>query len=220
MLFDLDGTLVDTAPDMVSALNKLLQLEEKQPLPYNHVRNHVSKGGSALVKLGFGEDIDESRRLQLLEKFLDIYSRNLCVDSKLFNGFDKLLDLLDQQKTAWGVVTNKPGWLTNPLMQQLGLQHRAACVISGDSLEKKKPDPEQLLLACRKLGCEPGQAVYIGDHERDIAAGNAAGMHTLIAAYGYISDDEDPQTWAADGMITTVDELRNWLVNHTAEIEL
>jgi phosphoglycolate phosphatase len=211
VLFDLDGTLVDTAPDMINALNTLLLEEGNKPLPYNSVRNHVSKGGSALVRLGFGADIEEPRRLKLLDRFLNIYSQNICVGSRLFDGMIELLEKLEQQQSLWGVVTNKPGWLTKPLLQQLGLWQRAACVISGDSLPQKKPDPEPLLFACREMGCDPRHTIYIGDDLRDITAGKAAGMLTLVAGYGYINDHEDPASWSADGMIANVNELHAWL---------
>ena len=213
VLFDLDGTLVDTAPDMVNALNALLQQEGRQPLPYGRVRNHVSKGASALIRLGFGQTIDDATRLGLLERFLALYSENLCVESGLFTGMAEALAGFEQQGTVWGVVTNKPGWLTGPLLQQLGLLQRAGCVISGDSLDKKKPDPAPLLHACDTIGVIAENTVYIGDDERDIVAGKAAGMHTLVASYGYINSDEDPLSWGADGMLHSAAELQHWLAN-------
>ena len=213
VLFDLDGTLIDTAPDMASALNALLLKHGKQALPYEPVRNIVSKGGSALVRLGFGEDIQEEKRLALLQQFLDIYSASLCNESKLFDGVEELLNLFDSRQMQWGVVTNKPGWLTVPLLKQLDLFDRAACVVSGDTLDKRKPDPEPLLFACNKIGCPAQQAVYVGDDERDIIAGKAAGMHTLVAKYGYIASNENPQAWGATGIIASVTELKHWLNN-------
>lgn len=212
VLFDLDGTLVDTAPDMSNALNSLLTEEGRQPLSYDRIRNRVSKGGSALIRLGFGESIDDALRLELLQRFLNNYANAICRGSRIFDGFGPLLDQLEQQRVKWGIVTNKPGWLTEPLLRQLGLFHRAACVISGDSLQKRKPEPDPLLLACRKLACDPAQTVYIGDDERDVVAGKAAGMHTLVATYGYIDDQDDPQSWGADGMIPNADGLYRWLI--------
>ncbi len=211
VLFDLDGTLVDTAPDMANALNTLLQKHGKQPLPYKSIRNSVSKGGSALVRLGFGDAIEDQKRLFLLQQFLDIYSEALCCDSKLFDGIEDLLERFDQQQMLWGIVTNKPGWLTVPLLTQLGILSRAACVVSGDTLKQRKPDPEPLLYACKMINRSVGQVVYVGDDERDIIAGKAAGMRTLIANYGYISSNEDPQTWGATGIISSVDDLQCWL---------
>lgn len=216
VLFDLDGTLVDTAPDMAGALNILLQRHKKDILPLANIRNTVSKGGSALVRLGFGNEIEEQSRLDLLQQFLEIYAGSLCSESRLFSGMDSLLDLLEQNCISWGIVTNKPGWLTEPLLTKLNLMDRAACVVSGDTLSQRKPDPEPLLYACKRIRCKPEHSVYIGDDERDIVAGNAAGMRTLVAQYGYIPNDEDPQSWGATGIISSVDEIKLWLnaVNH------
>jgi phosphoglycolate phosphatase len=211
VLFDLDGTLIDTAPDMAAALNRLLLQENRPMLPFERVRSEVSKGSLALVKLGFGNDLAEPRLRELQQAFLATYSRALCVESRLFDGLDTLLRELEAGRIPWGVVTNKPAWLTEPLLRQLNLFHRCACVISGDTLQKRKPYPDPLLLACKLMRKPPEECVYIGDDERDVVAGNAAGMHTLIAGYGYLGADETPINWGADDMIADVECLRRWL---------
>lgn len=211
VLFDLDGTLIDTAPDMAAALNRLLLQENLPTLPFERVRSEVSKGSLALVKLGFGKALAESRLRELQQAFLATYAQALCVESRLFDGLDTLLQELEAGKIPWGVVTNKPAWLTEPLLQQLNLGHRCACVVSGDTLPRRKPYPDPLLLACKLMQKPPEECVYIGDDERDVVAGNAAGMHTLIACYGYLGRDETPINWGADGMIDNVEGLRRWL---------
>lgn len=195
MLFDLDGTLIDTAPDMAKALNLLLAEEGKQVLPYENIRSVVSNGSVALVILGFGENPNELERLK--QRYLDIYQAHLCEDSKLFDGMAELLNHIEQHNMNWGVVTNKPGWLTEPLMQQIGLSHRAATIVSGDTTLNRKPHPEPMFHACLRAGSEPAQCIYIGDARRDIEAGNNAGMQTVVALYGYIDERENTTEWQA-----------------------
>lgn len=211
VLFDLDGTLVDTAPDMTAALNRLRQQEGLPGLAYEHVRDTVSKGSLALVDLGFGSALEPDKREALQRRFLELYAEALCVHSRLFDGMDELLDTLDRTGTRWGIVTNKPGWLTGPLLGDLRLQTRAACVVSGDTLERRKPFPDPLLHACATVRCHPRASVYVGDDPRDVQAGKAAGMRTLIARWGYIDRNETPQDWGADAMMQTVGELKIWL---------
>lgn len=199
VLFDLDGTLIDTAPDMASALNLLLAEENRPALPYASIRPIVSNGSEALVKLGFGENAAELDRLK--QRYLEIYQDNLCVDSKLFDGMSELLQHIEQHNMNWGVVTNKPGWLTEPLMQQIGLAHRAATIVSGDTTLNRKPHPEPMFHACTRAGSEPAQCIYIGDARRDIEAGNNAGMRTVAALYGYIGDWENINEWNASHKI-------------------
>lgn len=209
VLFDLDGTLIDTAPDMANALNLLLAEEQQPALPFASIRPVVSNGSEALVKLGFGENPPELDRLK--QRYLEIYQANLCVDSKLFAGMAELLQHIEQHHMNWGVVTNKPGWLTEPLMQQIGLAHRAATIVSGDTTLNRKPHPEPMFHACVRAGSEPAQCIYIGDAQRDIEAGNNAGMQTVVAMYGYISTLDDTRTWNATYSISRPDELLNYL---------
>lgn len=211
VLFDLDGTLIDTAPDMAAALNRLLIAENHEPLPFDTIRPVVSKGSLALVQLAFGENLAEERQRELQQGFLNLYSENLCIASRLFDGLGELLDELDAAGTPWGVITNKPAWLTEPLLKQMKLFDRSACTVSGDTLPRRKPHPDPLLHACKLIQRSPTECVYIGDDERDIIAGKAAGMTTLIAAYGYIDSDELPETWGADHTIDSIATLRTWL---------
>ncbi len=211
LLFDLDGTLLDTAPDMIAALNRVLEDEGRPPIPTSRLRDHVSHGSAALVRLAFGErqaDADfESRKA----RFLRYYRDNLCVETTLFPGMAEVLDQAEASGVPWGVVTNKPGWLTDPLMEQIGLMTRAACVISGDSTAERKPHPLPMLTAARLAGVAPAECLYVGDAERDIQAGRAAGMRTLVAAWGYIDGGQQAETWGADGAVAHPGELRAFL---------
>ena len=210
LLLDLDGTLLDTAPDMGGALNLLRAEHGLEPLPGELIRPVVSHGAMRLVALGFPEttgDAFESLRL----RFLELYAANLAVGTRLFPGFEAVLDQLEARDLPWGIVTNKPGWLTDPLLAALGLDRRAACAVSGDTLPERKPHPLPLLHAARLVGVDPMRCVYVGDAERDIQAGRAAGMTTVVAAYGYISDGEDPRAWQPHGVVNSPDELLEWM---------
>ncbi|WP_299875438.1 HAD-IA family hydrolase [uncultured Cocleimonas sp.] len=211
VLFDLDGTLLDTAPDMTNALNLLLAEEDKAPLTTAFCRDFVSHGSVAMVTLGFGEqqNPDEFERRRL--RFLHLYERNLCLDTKLFEGMDEVLLFLEENYIRWGIVTNKPAFLTNPLLEQLKLSQRACSIISGDSIPERKPDPAPLYLAASQCGSLATECIYVGDAERDIEAGNRANMQTLIASYGYIDDSQTPVNWGANGVIEYPDEILPWL---------
>jgi N-acetyl-D-muramate 6-phosphate phosphatase len=163
-----------------------------------------------LVALGFPEAAGESFDSLRLH-FLDLYAAHLAVGTRLFPGFDAVLETLESRGLPWGVVTNKPGWLTTPLLAALGLDHRSACAVSGDTLPERKPHPLPLLHAARLLGVEPGRCIYVGDAERDIQAGRAAGMTTLVATYGYISAGEDPLQWQPHGLVSEPAELLAWV---------
>jgi 2-phosphoglycolate phosphatase len=214
VLFDLDGTLIDTAPDMVDALNRMLTRHGKAELPYTRVRNTVSRGSIALVKLGFGDKLPESELKNLQNEYLAVYAESLCAASRPFEGMAEILSELEAAAVCWGVVTNKPGWLTEPLLKQLKLYDRAGCIVSGDTLPVRKPDPAPLLHAARLVQRNPRQCVYVGDDRRDVDAGRAAGMRTVVALYGYIEDGEDPRQWGADDMIDDIGQLRHWLRRH------
>ncbi len=207
VLFDLDGTLIDTAPDMANALNILLEEEGCEPLPFDQIRPVVSNGSVALVNLGFPDIADEATLARLKQRYLDIYEQNLCIDSGLFPGMATLITHIESNAMNWGVVTNKPGWLTDPLMQQLGLTARAACIISGDTTANRKPHPEPMFLACKLADSVAEHCIYIGDARRDIEAGNNAGMQTVIANYGYIGHWEDTSDWGADHKVNTPEEI-------------
>lgn len=206
VLFDLDGTLVDTAPDMVAALLKIQESEGHEPLAYDIARKYVSHGAAGLINLAFpGIPHDEHERLRL--EFLERYEQAVCVHSALFPGLAALLDQLDAGGRPWGVVTNKPARMTEPLMNALGIGERAACMISGDTIPQRKPDPAPLLLASEQTGVSPARSVYVGDAARDIQAGIAAGMHTVAVSYGYITDDDDPAAWDAHELVADPQEL-------------
>ena len=211
VLFDLDGTLADTAPDLAAALNKVRAEEGLAPLPYETIRAEVSHGSVALTRLAFDMEQDHPEFERLRKRLLDIYVDNLCVETRLFPGMDKVLEQIEASGMNWGVVTNKPAWLTEPLLEQMGLSERAACIISGDSTNNRKPHPEPLLEACKLAGSEAAQCLYVGDATRDIEAGNNAGMQTLVALFGYIGEQDKPETWGADGMVHSPEELMKWI---------
>jgi len=206
ILFDLDGTLLDTAPDMVAALNKLLRESGEGPAHYELARAHVSKGALGLIDLGFGQ-LEEARRMSLRDRYLELYRGQLARQSRLFDGMEEVLQHIEAQGLAWGIVTNKPGFLTDPLLDELGLLERSAVTVSGDTLPERKPHPRPLLHAAAQIGVAPKHSIYVGDDARDIQAGNAAGMTTVTALYGFITPEEDPTTWPADHQIERPDDL-------------
>ncbi len=211
ILFDLDGTLADTAPDMTGALNKLLREQGREPLPQAAVRNHVSRGAAGVLRRAFGEDLGNDALERLRVRFLELYAADLCVESRVFPGMFEVLTHIEALGLRWGVVTNKPAWLTDRLVDSLNLSARAACVVSGDTTDQRKPHPKPLLYACGCCNCDAASCVYIGDDQRDIQAGEAAGMATLVALYGYIDEQEDPHRWGADGVLNDISELLGWL---------
>jgi len=210
ILFDLDGTLLDTAPDMVGALNTLRGEEHLAPLPFDLVRSGVSHGAARLVAIGFPH-ATEAALAALQTRFLDIYRGALSAGTRLFPGMDEVLDALEGRGLKSGIVTNKAAWLTEPLLEQLGLRPRFACVVSGDTLAERKPHPLPLLHAARLAGVSPGECIYVGDAERDVQAAHAAGMPVLVANYGYLQADEDPATWGGDGYLEQPLNLLDWL---------
>lgn len=211
VLFDLDGTLVDTAPDMVAVLTRLQQDNGFEPLPYETARASVSNGAMGLIRLAFSM-LDDAERGRLHQDYLERYEAAVCVGSTVFPGLAALLDRLDEHARPWGVVTNKPRRMTEPLLEMLGLHRRAACTVSGDTLPQRKPHPAPLLHACEMAGVPPAKTVYVGDAQRDIEAGQAAGMRTIAAAYGYITADDDPSRWQADRIAATPAELSRMLL--------
>lgn len=211
VLFDLDGTLADTAPDLAHALNTVRQAHDLPTLPFELIRPVVSHGGKALIELGFGNTGIEQDFETLRQELLEHYHANLSTHTVLFPGMPELLEALESRGLHWGVVTNKPGWLTEPLIDALGLAQRIGCVVSGDTLPQRKPDPAPLLHACQQCGSEANQCLYVGDAERDIQAGRSAGMQTLVALFGYIGVDEDPRSWGADGMVETPGAILQWI---------
>jgi len=198
VLFDLDGTLADTAPDLAAALNHVLQSENRNPLPFEEIRPWVSHGAKYMIRQGFKEEpphIDE-----LWSQLVDFYQHNIATHTRLFEGMDQILRTLEKRQLKWGIVTNKPAFLTDPLVQALDLNCK--CVISGDTLAVKKPDPAPLLYACQQLAVDPANVLYVGDAQRDIEAGKRAGMRTAAALFGYLDSHDSPDTWGADILLT------------------
>jgi len=214
VLFDLDGTLIDTAPDMGGALNKLLIEENLAPIPLDIIRPYVSQGGLVLTKLGFSEHVPECEIEPLRLRFLEHYRAIVAKDSVLFDSFEQVLGKLEAQNIPWGIVTNKPEWLTTPLLEQMALDQRVAVVICGDTLEHRKPHPLPLIVAAETIGIACENCLYVGDDQRDVDAGRAANMKTLIAAYGYIKQDTNLDEWQAEGIIEhPLDLLSHPLLN-------
>ncbi len=213
LLLDLDGTLLDTAPDMADALNKLLIEMQREPLPYERIRPTVSHGSMRMLQLAFGtENVVEGGELQ--KRFLNIYRQALAVKTRLYIGFEQVLQRVNELGMYWGVVTNKPGWLANPLMTELGLHTQAACIVSGDTVAHRKPHPLPMFHAAQLMSIDPNECLYVGDAERDIQAGRAAGMTTLVALWGYLGEHDKPHEWQGDGMVNTPNELIEWLDRH------
>jgi len=211
VLFDLDGTLVDTAPDMVAVLQELQRSHGIDPVDYELGRAYVSNGALGLLGLGF-PDIEHAVGSELHAAYLERYALRLCEASVLFPGLDRLLQVLDAAGLPWGVVTNKPAHLTDPLLDCLALATRSACTVSGDTLPQRKPDPAPLLHACELAGLLPQNTIYVGDAARDIQAGQNAGMATIAAAYGYVTPDDDPRRWGADLVAADTAELAQILL--------
>lgn len=211
ILFDLDGTLLDTAPDLATALNVVLQEYNRPALPFTTIRPLSSTGSKGLLGLGF--QIDEAHAdYQLLRtKFLNAYHNHLFDATAVFPGMETVLQHIEHQGLRWGVVTNKPAELAQRLLEKFNLSQRCACLVGGDTLDKRKPDPEPLFYACELIGVSISQCVYIGDTERDIEAAKRAKMRSIAALYGYITADENPQTWRADYYVEKPEQIIYWL---------
>ena len=206
VLFDLDGTLADTAPDLAYALNCMRVSRRLPALPVSATRAYTSMGARGLLGVGLGVTPENPGYEAMREEFLSIYADNLCRESCLFPGMAELLDELERLGLRWGVVTNKAERYTHPLLEQLGVHERAACVIGGDTTAHTKPHPAPLFAAAERMGMRARQCVYVGDDRRDVEAGHAAGMKTIVAMFGYLHGN-DPENWAADAMIETPADL-------------
>jgi len=211
VLFDLDGTLADTALDLGFALNQQRRVHGLLPLPQEIIRPQASHGARGLLKLGFDATPESPNFSALRIEFLALYARHICDHTVLFPGIPELLQALEARGLRWGVVTNKPARFTLPLMQALKLDRRAACIVSGDTTANAKPHPEPLLAASAQVRVAPAACLYVGDAERDVEAAVAAGMTALIANYGYIAEDDRPGTWGAHGRINAPHDILNYL---------
>lgn len=211
VLFDLDGTFADTAPDLAAALNHVRSLYDLPSLPLETLRPQASHGSAGLLKVGFGTEPDAPNFTTLRDVFLDHYTSHICDHTGLFPGMAELIDEIEQRDLPWGIVTNKPHRFTVPLMEALGYANRAACLISGDTCVRAKPYPDPLFRASEIMGMNPQNCIYLGDDLRDIEAGRGAGMSSIIATYGYIDERADLNSWHADGRIGNPLELLNYI---------
>lgn len=211
VLFDFDGTIADTAPDLGRALNRQRTARNLSSLPIELIRTEASAGARGLLELGFNLKPGDPEYQAMREEFLSFYTEQLCEDTHLFPGVAKLLDQLDSQAIPWGIVTNKPARFTRPLMHLLDLHQRAACIISGDDTPYSKPHPGPLLTACRQINVASGRCIYLGDDIRDVQASLAAGMKPVVALYGYLGNSAPPETWGASGLIDYPGDLLHYI---------
>lgn len=210
VLFDLDGTLVDTAPDLIACLNKALIAHGYAAVAADQVKPLISHGAMPMIKFA-ATDADEAEHAELLDYMLDCYQNNIAEYSRFFDGIDEVLSSIEALGLKWGVVTNKRRRFTDPLMVAMNLSQRAACIVSGDTTANSKPHPEPMLFACRQADVDPSRCVYVGDAKHDIAAGRNVNMKTLAAVYGYLNDGDRPQDWGADGLIEHPEQLLKWI---------
>ncbi len=206
VLFDLDGTLLDTAPDFALSLNQLLARKNRPALSETEIRAIISNGSAGLVAHAFECTEEDPQFENIRAEFLSIYLENLCEETRPFPGIQTLLDRLGEQNTPWGIVTNKPSLYTEAILDKLRLRPAPSAVVCPDHVDNAKPHPEPVLLGCEQLGIAPEQTIYIGDHRRDIESGRDAGTTTIAAAYGYI-DDDHPDTWGAHHLVSHADEI-------------
>ncbi|MDO8347582.1 MAG: HAD-IA family hydrolase [Rugosibacter sp.] len=203
ILFDLDGTLADTVPDLGGATNLLRAEHGLPPLSLEYLRPHASAGARGLLKAGLNITPDNADYPVMQQRFLALYENNLCLGSHLFQDIPELLDAIEAQGIHWGIVTNKVARFTIPLVAALGLARRANCIISGDSTPRPKPFPDSLQLASTSIGVDAARCIYVGDDERDVIAGRSAGMKTIIALWGYLGTGKSPADWGGDASART-----------------
>lgn len=207
VLFDLDGTLLDSAPDMLATTNQMLAARDRAPITLEALRPVVSKGSRAMVSVAFPE-LGQEARDALVPEFLDRYEALIGQHAVLFDGVAGMLEALEAAGCAWGIVTNKPEYLAQLILPQLGWETRCAVLIGGDTLAQRKPHPLPLLAAAERMGIDPGTCIYVGDDERDIVAANAAGMASVAALWGYRLEADDPLAWGAEVMAEQPAELQ------------
>ncbi|MEK1940065.1 MAG: N-acetylmuramic acid 6-phosphate phosphatase MupP [Pseudomonas sp.] len=211
VLFDMDGTLLDSAPDFIAIAQAMRASRSLPPIADKAIRDHVSGGARAMVLRAFDVDPMSAEFETLRLEFLERYQEHCAVLTKPFDGIPELLADIEHAKLIWGVVTNKPVRYAAPIMEQLGLAERSAILICPDHVTNSKPDPEPLLLACSRLGLDPASVLYVGDDLRDIESGRAAGTKTAAVTYGYIHPDDNPRHWGADVVVDHPKELRTVL---------
>ena len=208
VLFDLDGTLIDTAPDFISVVNKLLAENHKEAISEQAIHQTVSDGARALVKLAFQIELDDENFAELHQRLLDLYEAELdSTAAQLYPGIGHLLSEFDRTGVKWGIVTNKPEKYTVKLLSNLGLLQQCKCIVCPDHVEHSKPHPEPLFLAMTQLNANPERTVYLGDHVRDVQAAKNAEVMAIAAAYGYIAPDNPPEEWYADFIVRESDQI-------------
>ena len=209
VFFDLDGTLADTAPDLAAAANKLRLDRNLEPIAFELLRPAASAGARGLLEVAFGITPEDQNFIEMRDEFLNNYEKALHVHSYLFEGIQELLNQLEKNNVPWGIVTNKIERFTHPFVKSIGLDKGAAAIVSGDTAGKAKPDPAPILLASKLAQVNPENSIYVGDDQRDIVAGKAAGMKTIAATYGYCGHEDPPEAWGADYLVNTPSELIN-----------
>ena len=213
VLFDLDGTLIDTVPDFIASCHAICE-QDHLPKPSDAaIKATVSQGVAGFIQLLYGTDVTPSHADTLKLQFLDYYQQQCGLNAKLFDGLRPCLEFLNNHDIPWGVVTNKPIRFTALILERLALEPPSSVIVCPDHVSEPKPSPEGLLLAARQLGIEPAQCIYAGDHQRDILAGQHAGMHTIACAFGYLETKDDPQQWHANTIVYSPHELTNYLLS-------
>ena len=207
VLFDLDGTFADTAPDLAAALNRLRSDLNLAPVSAQRLRPYTSQGVRGMLKAGLDMLPADSRYPAFYDRFLHYYSQDICVETTVFPGIDELLREFERCGSPWGIITNKAQRFTLPLLNQLGYAKRAACVVSGDSAPRAKPAPQPMHLACKLIARDPARCLYVGDDLRDIQAGRAVGMVTVAVRYGYLGDGDPIEAWGADHIVDHAREI-------------
>ena len=211
ILFDLDGTLLDTAPDLANALNQTLALHNRTILPFSKIRPFVSDGANAMLEMGFGIARTSQDMLPLRQDMLEFYLQDIATQTRPFPGIQELIDTISHAGLKWGIVTNKPVKYAQELMHAVSSKNfftlEPKCVICPEHVKDRKPAPDALFLACEQSDCTPQESIYIGDHLRDIEAGKNANMQTIAAAYGYVSKHQNPLDWKADFTVEHADEI-------------
>jgi len=210
-LFDFDGTFADTSSDMINCLNILLENHSLEKVSLDAAKNIISKGSGGLIDFAC-PSLDKKSRNEFIKEYLDIYKINIFHNTHIYDGIEDITNFIVSNNYKWGIVTNKPSFLVEPIIDLLKLKHTPQCIVSGDTLKVKKPSPEPLLYAAKLINCDPIYCAYIGDDIRDIVAANSAGMFSVIASYGFIDDLNEIKKWSSDYIIKTPLDLKNLIV--------
>ncbi len=207
ILFDLDGTFVDTSKDMCNALNLVLEENNLMPVTHEELRFHISKGAEGIIQFACKNSVDQITKNQLKGEFLNAYENNVCIHTHLIDGIEELINDIEEKKIIWGIVTNKHARFVKDILKKLGYLNKLDCLVTGDMVKETKPEPDSLLLASGKLSKEPNIIAYVGDDRRDIQAGKQAGMITVAADFGFVFNNSIIPSWNADFIITNPNQL-------------